>query len=397
MKSANLERGKFNVIIGGQAGSEGKGKVACSIIHDYLGTYGPKDLVLACNHMPNAGHTFRDVVEHGDLKYVARQFPTPAVFNKPEYESRFGKCEIPVILGPGSTINIDALEEEREFCGLEPGKTLFIHPNAGVVTDEHLEAEGKVLDNISSTKKGGGACIAAKTMRQLSSKSGKFPIARDLLSSFYKDALIDTAEYLNLAMMNGKVVFYEGAQGFDLDINHGLDYPFVTSRMSNVSQALADSGVPPSRVGSCFMVIRPYPIRVGNVKDKEGNTIGYSGDYANDNTELDWSKIAKLSGSPDDLDLTELTTVTGKVRRVFTFSQERFTKAVIVNDPTHLIISFADYIDHSLYGESGKFSSLGTNVQNKVTKFITKLLGYQNNTCMLSTGPLNDHVITFDN
>lgn len=379
-KSINLEKGKFNIVFGGQAGSEGKGKVSCFIAREHLES--GIALVFACNHMPNAGHTFRD----GDYKYVAGQLPTPAVFNAKKYG-----LIVPVILGPGSAINIKLLEKEMEQCDLKPGFNLFIHPNAGIVTDDHLKLEGSCLDNVSSTKKGGGACLAAKVMRQ--GNDGVYPIARDLLPKYLRHSLSDTSKLLNKYMSDGYTVLFEGAQGFDLDINHGLDYPYVTSRMSNVSQALAESGVSPTRVGRRIMVIRPYPIRVGNAYDENGNLIGTSGKYASDNVEISWDEVKRLSGAPVDTSLIERTTVTNKIRRVFTFSGERYQRSIEVNDPTDIVLSFTDHVSYKLYGVGGKYRDLEVCETQKICDFLDKNNIDVSKLKLLSTGPDDKHII----
>lgn len=378
-----LEKGKFNIVFGGQAGSEGKGKIACYIAKDNLEQ--DSNIVFACNHMPNAGHTFRDE----DFKYVAGQLPTPAVFNNHKYG-----YHVPVVIGPGSAINIEFLEKEIEICCLIPGLNLFIHPNAGIVTEDHLKTEGGCLDNVSSTKKGGGACIAEKVMRQ--GKNGKHAIARDLLPDHLKPALADTSILLNNYMSAGWSVLYEGAQGFDLDINHGLEYPYVTSRMSNVSQALADSGVAPSKIGRRVMAIRPYPIRVGNAYDSDGKLLGTSGEYSLDNEELDWDKIRELCNAPDDVSLVERTTVTNKIRRVFTFSDHRYKKSLMVNDPTDIVITFLDHVNYKYYEKRGSFSDLDGGDRSEILNFLLDNNISIDKIRLFSTGPDNDDMITLN-
>ena len=93
----------------------------------------------------------------------------------------------------------------------------------------------------------------------------------------------------------------EAPQGFDLDINHGIQYPYCTSRQTIAAQAIADAGIPCQAVTDVIAVIRPYPIRVGNVYDEEtGEMIGYSGDYAH-SQELTWDEVGRRAASCRDI------------------------------------------------------------------------------------------------
>jgi adenylosuccinate synthase len=77
------------------------------------------------------------------------------------------------------------------------------------------------------------------------------------------------------------------------------------------------------------MTVRTFPIRVGNVD-------GFSsGDYYQDQDETSWEE---LNLKP------ELTTVTQRVRRVFTFSKMQYADALLTNMPSTVCINFMDYL-----------------------------------------------------
>lgn len=84
-------RAKVTVVVGGMAGSEGKGKVAGYLaIHD--------DMTHAiCNFMPNAGHTWRS----GDKKVMVQTLPQ-AVVNP----------HTTLMISAGSAIEPELLENE---------------------------------------------------------------------------------------------------------------------------------------------------------------------------------------------------------------------------------------------------------------------------------------------
>ena len=172
--------------------------------------------------------------------------------------------------------------------------------------------------------------------------------------------IVDTAKMINEC---GQSVLIEGAQGQDLDINYGLDYPNITSRMCSASQLIADAGCSPFKVKDIYMIIRPYPIRISN-KTNIGEEI-YSGDYAG-STEITWEEVKKRCGC--DIDLREYTTVTKKVRRVFEMNWDRLKYNVMINHPTQIVLNFAQYIDWKAY-KCKDYNLL----PGKVIEFINKI------------------------
>ena len=56
--------------------------------------------------------------------------------------------------------------------------------------------------------------------------------------------MADTAEMACDDLRQGKTGILEVAQGFELGINHGLQYPNCTSRECSPMQGLSDNGIP---------------------------------------------------------------------------------------------------------------------------------------------------------
>jgi adenylosuccinate synthase len=175
---------------------------------------------------------------------------------------------------------------------------------------------------LASTRKGVGTALAEKVMRRA-------PLAadHDRLKPFIK------TYNLNECMDFGDRVVVEIPQGFSLGINSGLAYPYCTSRDVTVSQGLADAAIHPSYLGESMMCVRTFPIRVGNIKDGD-NQIGWSGPCYPDQHETSFDH---LGVEP------ELTTVTKRVRRIFTWSNKQFRLACSINRPTQICLNFTNY------------------------------------------------------
>jgi adenylosuccinate synthase len=321
-KNPLYTKGAVTVVLGGQAGSEGKGKFA-----GYLAL---KDnfKVAVSNFMPNAGHTW--VSDEGE-KVMVQQLPQ-AVVNK----------NTDLFISAGAAIDIKTLM--NEIHRHEAWHRVFIHPRALIIEQKHKDAEAASLNRISSTLKGCGHALADKVARDPDVK-----LARDIeeLSSY----VVPEGKFSRLLMyylQEGIDIMVECPQGFDLDVNHGLEYPYCTSRQTITAQAIADAGLPPQVVDEVVAVIRPYPIRVGNVYDKDGNLVGTSGTYL-DSEEITWEEVARRGGVPRET-ISEYTTVTGKLRRVFEPNWKRLRQMVEVNGVTQIALNFANYIDYSVTG-----------------------------------------------
>jgi len=330
-----LTGGTASVIVDGQAGSCGKGKIAA-----YLALR-EKPTIVVANFGPNAGHT---VYLNDGTKLIFRHLPAACVSS--------GSV---IVIGAGAVIDVAILQAEiaqAENSGISVSDRLFIHPRAAIISKEDQAAEADGW-GIASTGKGVGMSQARKLMR----RDPSVLACNDSFCSQYTGMLERTPDYLVSMLQARATMLIETSQGFDLCINHGVAYPFCTARQISTAQALADSGLPPTCLGRVFGVVRPWPIRVGNT------AVGESGPYASDSIELSWDHVAEYAGMNEaqkaEMLAQEITTVTGRQRRVFSFSHQRLSLFSRMVGPTDLCLTFADQIDVNVRGVSnvGQFSS----------------------------------------
>ena len=173
------------VVVGGQYGSEGKGKTVA-----YLAKKDNVAAVVRCGG-PNAGHSF---VWQG-AKYSLRQVPSGLI-----------NPETKLYLGPGSVVNPTVLLEEIDKYKVERGR-IRIDPFAAIVTDEeiNLEKHLKLRERIGSTLSGTGAATARKVLRHEGLR-----LARDIRE--LQEFLADVAVELNELLSHGKRVVVESVE-----------------------------------------------------------------------------------------------------------------------------------------------------------------------------------------
>lgn len=373
-----IRKGKFNVVVDGQWGSCGKGLINTALA-DLC-----RPAVVSSTNMANAGHT---CIVDGE-KFVAKILPTSAILSK----KRVGYTPY-VFIGPSAAFRAEQLNEEINICGVR--SKLLIHPRAGIIRDEHRERETSSqtgTKHIASTMQGCGAMLSDKIMRrptvrlagQTFPEFGMHPELREALGS---DSF---AMLVNSLLENGGTILHEGSQGFSLGINHGSHYPQCTSRECTAMQMAADMGVAPQNMGEVIMVIRPYPIRVGNVVE-DGEEVGNSGGCYDDQEEVSWTYVAEQAGAPVEVTKGELTTVTKRLRRVFTFSMQQLRQAAKINGATQIALNFANYLDWRCFGKSNwdtvRFA------YPKIDRFIEDIEAVTGiPVTLIGTGPDNSHV-----
>ncbi|SEO84108.1 adenylosuccinate synthetase [Aquisalimonas asiatica] len=298
------------VIVGGQFGSEGKGKVAYWMAREQ----GASAAIRVGG--ANSGHT---VVTPNGIRHVLRHLPTAALLPG-----------VQCILGPGSYIDVDVLESEIEAIGLSPER-LHIDPHAVIVTAEHKEREAKLglRNRIGSTQSGTGAAVVDRVAR-----GDDVVLAKDVrrLARFIDQGPARTI--VRQVLNRGERIIVEGTQGFGLSVLHAEDYPKATSRDTTASAAAAEAALAPSDIDNVVMVIRAFPIRVA----------GDSGYLPNEST---WEEVSQSAGLPPN-SLIETTSVTGSVRRVAEFDPGVIRAALEVNAPNILVLNHLDYCDASV-------------------------------------------------
>jgi adenylosuccinate synthase len=316
---------KAYAVLDGQWGSTGKGLIA-----GYLALTRNPDTAV-CNFGPNAGHT---VVMNDGREVMTQMLPSAIV----------SKATGTILLGPGAIIDPKILAKELDaFSDLLVGKKIYAHCMATVVKQEHKDREAAELNFISSTCKGTGAAQVDKVMRVPGA------VARD--QKDFPVEVVDNAQFSWL-MAKSQLLQIESAQGMELGFSSGGWYPYCTSRDVNVYQVLSDCGIPYSIKPEVIVSMRTFPIRVGDAFDAEGKKIGTSGPVYDDMQEVSWGMLGVKE---------ERTTVTKKIRRVFTFSIKNLEKVIEILCPDMVFLNFTNYLDVAPefgYGNTGNLVNI---------------------------------------
>lgn len=296
------------IIVGGQYGSEGKGKVVALLASRVEAPW-----IVRCGG-PNSGHTV--TIQGQDI--VLRQVPSCAQPSRATF-----------LLSAGCAIDESVLLRELDLLGI-PREKIIVDPRGVIVMNEDRENERRDLTGIASTCSGTGSAMARRALR-----AGRVMLAADSDVLARRCRIETVAPILHEQLNLGGDVLVEGTQGFALSLLHGDRYPFVTSRDTTASGFASEVGLAPRLIDKIVLVIRTYPIRVG----------GPSGPFEN---ETSWEQIRELSGAPEVL--PEYTSVTRRLRRVAHFNMDSVKRACAYNHPTSLAVMGLDRLDHKNYG-----------------------------------------------
>jgi adenylosuccinate synthase len=279
------QRTAHTCVVGLAWGDEGKGKIVDLLAEDF-------DVVVRFNGGANAGHT----VCIGADKFALHLVPVGVL--------REG---VTGVIGPGVVVDPAALLDEIEALearGVPARKRLKLSDRAHVVLPYHKiedrlsEAAGGGDVRIGTTARGIGPCYADKMYRSravrmvdlrsldrheerirkiVTNKQAAFRamygndegLAFDDVWSLLQRAaeqlgplLDDTSAWLVDQAEAGKRLFFEGANGMLLDVDHGT-YPYVTSSHTGPQGVAAGAGVPPTMVQRYIGVTKAYSTRVG--------------------------------------------------------------------------------------------------------------------------------------
>lgn len=311
-----------SIVVGGQFGSEGKGKTARYFAEKYRAS-----AVVRVGGI-NSGHT---VIGADGQPVIFRSLPTAAIDGE-------AVCVLPA----GSYLDTELLFQEIRTAGISPSK-VKIHPHAAVITEEQvqMEREAGLAERIGSTVTGTGAAVSMRTFRDK-----RLVLAKDRKE--LEPFLCDTDELLRGELSRGHEVLIEGTQGFGLSNLRSPHFPYATSRDTTAAGFLSEAGLSPFDVTHVIMVIRTYPIRVA----------GESGRLPN---EMTWDEVTARSGRRSPI--REYTSVTKKERRVGGFDADIVLRAIGVNRPDQIVLNHLDYIPGTADGLSEEQTAFVDGVQ----------------------------------
>lgn len=274
---------KSMMVIGGQWGDEGKGKVV-----DLLS--GAFSAVVRYNGGHNAGHTVRV----GERRFALHLVPSGIIH--PTAQCYMGAA---MVVDPTALLK-EVLRLKDE--GIEVEGRLSLSPRAAILLPTHraldLAREGRRAgDKIGTTGRGIGPAYQDVAQRRglrawtLTSDEKLRESARFLMEQHNAELVAvygaepvdleaaieeisaaakrlaplvrEIAPEIRRLVDRGEPVLYEGAQGVLLDLNWGT-YPFVTSSSCLPGFAAASCGVGPRYLGPVLGVMKAYSTRVGS-------------------------------------------------------------------------------------------------------------------------------------
>jgi adenylosuccinate synthase len=337
---------KADILLGLQWGDEGKGKLVDVLTPKY-------DVIARFQGGPNAGHT----LEFEGTKHVLHTIPS-GIFH----------AHVTNLIGNGVVIDPVVFAQEIDRLiekGVPVDQRLLISRKAHLILPTHrlldrASEASKGEAKIGSTLKGIGPAYMDKTGRNglrigdvldadfqkkydaLKSKhlhllngfSAHFMLDEqellDMEHTFFKGlnvirtlTVVDSEHYIHQALLRGRKVLAEGAQGALLDIDFG-SYPFVTSSNTIAAGACTGLGLAPNRIGEVIGIFKAYCTRVGS---------GPFPTELHDATGEEMRKVGREFGS-----------TTGRARRCGWLDLPALRYACMINGVTQLIIMKADVL-----------------------------------------------------
>jgi adenylosuccinate synthase len=329
------------VVVGAQWGDEGKGKLV-----DVLAERA--DMVVRYQGGANAGHT----VVIGDTQFILQQIPS-GILHK----------GVTCMVGNGVVLDPETFFTELDELnrrGIDTTGRILVSERAHLVMPYHklLDAASEKSQKIGTTGRGIGPTYEDKYGRRgirvadLRNLSGALELVKErvaranqllgllgtdqrasadqhaeLLTRLAPRLLplaADTGHLVYQALKEGKRVLLEGAQGAQLDVDHGT-YPFVTSSNTTSGGAAVGAGIGPTAIDGVLGVVKAYTTRVGN------------GPLPTESLGAEGEELRKVGA--------EFGAVTGRPRRCGWFDATVVRYAVRVNGLTGLAVTKLDVLD----------------------------------------------------
>ncbi|WBX72236.1 adenylosuccinate synthase [Tenacibaculum retecalamus] len=332
-----------DLLLGLQWGDEGKGKIVDVLTGNY-------DIIARFQGGPNAGHT---LIFDGN-KHVLHTIPS-GIFHKTALNVVGNGVVIDPVIFKKELENLDVHNIDYTSKLLISRKAHLILPTHRLLDAASETSKGKA--KIGSTLKGIGPTYMDKTGRNgmrvgdleldnwkdkyraltkkhlsmldyfnvqveydLDELEAEFDLGIEKLRTLQ---FIDSEEYLNSAIKEGKTILAEGAQGSLLDIDFGT-YPFVTSSNTTAAGACTGLGIAPNRIGDVFGIFKAYTTRVG------------SGSFPTELFDKDGEEMARIGH--------EFGATTGRARRCGWLDLVALKYAVDVNGVTKLMMMKGDVL-----------------------------------------------------
>eukprot|EP00549_Striatella_unipunctata_P022178 CAMPEP_0118693344 /NCGR_PEP_ID=MMETSP0800-20121206/11850_1 /TAXON_ID=210618 ORGANISM="Striatella unipunctata, Strain CCMP2910" /NCGR_SAMPLE_ID=MMETSP0800 /ASSEMBLY_ACC=CAM_ASM_000638 /LENGTH=585 /DNA_ID=CAMNT_0006591557 /DNA_START=37 /DNA_END=1794 /DNA_ORIENTATION=- len=278
--SSSSRKNGIDIVLGGQWGDEGKGKLVDILSQEY-------DVCARVAGGSNAGHT----IVVNNTKYKFHLLPSGML--NPHATCVIGNGV--VVHLPSFLNEIDSLLQHKGFEDAE--QRILLSDRAHLVFDFHQHVDGRLearlgRNKLGTTKKGIGPAYASKAQRNglrvgdlqdwpyfesrfrslcqhhVRAHAGlEIDVEQQL--AFYKSIAdrvgkmtTDTIPYINHAFETNKRILVEGANATMLDIDFGT-YPFVTSSNPSVGSVLTGLGVSPTKLRGIYGTVKAYCTRVG--------------------------------------------------------------------------------------------------------------------------------------
>ena len=339
-----MNKNKITVIVGGQWGDEGKGKIT-----DFFA--GEFDYVVRFHGGNNAGHT---IIVNG-VTIKLHLIPSGVVYGSPVS-----------IIGNGVVVDPKALLKEIDYLkgkGITPN--LLVSDRAHVIMPYHIDLDWALSSHqgklaAGSTNRGIAPVYADKMFRNgirtidlldqdvLQEKLKKgYAFSYGLIKKVFgnklkktekeiftsyinygkklKPYIADTSLELYNAYKAKKSILFEGAQGISLDVDHGI-YPFTTSSNTAAGHISTGTGVTFRKTDRIIGVVKAYLSRVGE-SPLPSEVFGST------------AKTLREKGA-------EYGTTTGRPRRVGWLDLVQVRQAVRVNGLTEIALTKLDVLNN---------------------------------------------------
>lgn len=333
----------IDLLLGLQWGDEGKGKIVDVLTKNY-------DIIARFQGGPNAGHT---LIFDGN-KHVLHTIPS-GIFHERAINVVGNGVVIDPVIFKKELDNLSSYNIDFKTKLLISRKAHIILPTHRLLDAASEKMKGKL--KIGSTLKGIGPTYMDKTGRnglrigdlEMSDWKDRYKALTakhlnmikfydveldydlDSLEQEFNQAVkvlkelsfIDSEEYINQALSEGKSILAEGAQGSLLDVDFGT-YPFVTSSNTTAAGACTGLGVAPNKIGDVFGIFKAYTTRVG------------SGPFPTELFDADGAEMSKVGH--------EFGATTGRPRRCGWLDLIALKYAVQINGVTQLMMMKGDVL-----------------------------------------------------